>query len=91
MWNPSAVAANDPLYRGQTDPRARELLRPVQSLKGAKQLVCVGHVEASTVVAHIVNSFPIIISHAKFNTRCLPFACIFPGIFKKVCDCDMEQ
>ena len=49
------MPADDPLYRGQTDSRPLEVLRAMQPLKDAEQLVGVLHIEAGSVVANKVD------------------------------------
>ena len=46
------VAVNNALYRGQADACSGEFFFPVQTLKGAEELIGVGHIEACAIVAH---------------------------------------
>src|SRR5260370_19472792 len=47
-----AVPVHDALYRGEADAGALVLVRRMQALEGAEQLVGIAHVEAGAVVAH---------------------------------------
>ena len=53
--DPPAMAQNDALRKGQANARSLVLLRAVQPLENAEELVGVGHVEARAVVAHKVD------------------------------------
>jgi hypothetical protein len=48
----ATVPVNDPLYRGQADPRAGKVLLPVKPLKDSEQLIGILGIEAHSVVPH---------------------------------------
>src|SRR6266496_2264125 len=48
----AAVAPDDALRAGETDPGPAELGRAVEALERAEELACVRHVEAGPVVPH---------------------------------------
>src|SRR5450756_1084962 len=56
---PAAVTADDALHDGQANPRAFKILRPVEPLEHAKQLVHILHIKPNTVVAHKINIFAV--------------------------------
>src|ERR1700722_14351698 len=51
----TAVARDDPLHGGQADAGAGKLGLVVKALEGSEELLGVSHVEAGTVVAHVVH------------------------------------
>src|SRR4030081_2489539 len=51
----AVVPAHDPLDDGQAHPGALVVFAPVQSLEDAKQLVCVLHIEAGSIVPDVVH------------------------------------
>src|SRR5213596_3140040 len=53
--DPPTVAVHDALHEGQSDAAALELVTPVQALKHSEQLARVAHVEARTIVLHVVD------------------------------------
>jgi len=63
----TAVAVDDPLYRGQTDAGAGKLVHPVQTLEGAEEYAGVSHVKADAVIADKEDLFTVYCSAANFN------------------------
>jgi hypothetical protein len=50
----AAVPGDDAAHNGQADAGARKLFGPVQALEYAEAPVSIGHIEADTVVVHIL-------------------------------------
>src|SRR5207245_1843643 len=80
----AAVAVDDPLYRGEPDPRAGELAGRVQPLKRAEQLGGVRHVESGAVVAHEKCPPTVVRHHADLHVRGRPLARALPGVAEQV-------
>ncbi len=74
------MAGDDAVNEGQPNSGPLEFLLGVQSLKNAKELAGIAHVEAYPVVRHKENGFAILLAGADLDPRRLPR----PGIFKRI-------
>jgi hypothetical protein len=96
FWdNRPAMAMEDPLHRGQANPRSWKLTAGMQSLEWSKQLVGIGHVETCPVVSYIElrpGLVPIAsIAGAEFNARMRALATELDGIIEEVGQRDLKQ
>jgi hypothetical protein len=83
----AAMSMNDPRDGGQSNADAFEFVVPMQPLKRAEQVLCVGHIESGTVVSDKVNRFVIILLRSEGDLRYLFVARVFPGIVQKIFQC----
>src|ERR1035438_1776783 len=67
--HPATVPADDPLNGRQTDTRPREFSDLVQSLKRAKQIAGVSHVEPRPVIANVKCHLTFLIHPAELDQR----------------------
>jgi hypothetical protein len=67
----ATMLANDELHRGQADPRAFEILVPVQALKDAKEFVFVLHVETHAIVTNEEDSLSLLLKISDLNNGAL--------------------
>src|SRR5665213_3595661 len=80
----TTMPVHDPLYNRQSDAGSLVFLCAVETLKNAKQLVRVSHVEARSVVAHEIGLVPTLPLTADFNHRQVALARVFERIGNEV-------
>ena len=86
------MADHDPLHGRQADAGAFEVVRRVQALEGAEQLVRVGHVEARAVVARRRTRCPPPFEPAvDLDAGASPLAGELPGVAHQVLEQDGQQ
>src|SRR5580704_17810345 len=66
----SAVATDDPLDGGESDPGSLEFLNGMQALKHAEELSGMRHVEAGAIVAHEIGASAVGWNGADFDPGC---------------------
>lgn len=74
------MALNNSFHNCEANAGSLEVLLRMQSLKRLEQLVNIGHVEPSTVVAHIKNRFVVVGGLSELDARLLMIAGEFPRI-----------
>ena len=82
------MAVNNSLHGSEADARAFVILSRVQTLKGPKQLVYVGHIEARAVIAHEKGSLALYLLRPEFDPGRAALASEFPGIIKEILEGD---
>ncbi len=75
---------HDALYRGEADAGALVLVRRMQALEGAEQLVGIAHVEAGAVVAHEEGRLLPVAQQADLDARLLGLGAELPRIADQV-------
>src|SRR5437667_5792942 len=69
---------------GQTNAGTLEISRSMESLKHAKQLVGITHIEPDAIIAHEKNVFGVGLDGANFNPRLLASSGVFESIADQV-------
>jgi hypothetical protein len=87
----STVALNDACHDGQPDPRAGELVFPMQAREGLEQRVGVGHREASAVIPHKIRRLATDLRDTQLNDGVRSLTGEFPGVAEQVLQSDPEQ
>jgi hypothetical protein len=80
----STVALNDACHDGQPDPRAGELVFPMQAREGLEQRVGVGHREASAVIPHKIRRLATDLRDTQLNDGVRSLTDEFPGVAEQV-------
>src|SRR5882724_4806668 len=85
-FNPdsAAVARDNSLHNRQADSGAFKLRILVQSLKRCEELIGVRHIEAGSVVTHVVNSFAFLVFLAELDAGVGLPCCVLPRISEEV-------
>src|SRR6266496_2617352 len=78
------MAKDDSPHIGQTDAGALEISRSMESLKHAKELVGITHIEPDPIIANEKNVFGAGLDAADFNTRLLAGSGVFESIADQV-------
>jgi hypothetical protein len=78
------MVVDDALDDGQTDAVAGELVRAMQTLERAKQLIGVFHVKSGPVVTNEIGLFTIVIIDAELYPALLVLAGKFPTVVQDV-------
>src|SRR3970040_390525 len=86
-----AVPGDDALHDGQTDAGALELLRAVQPLEHAEQLVVVAHVEPGAVVLHAIDALRAVLAAAHRDQPLLAPAAELDRVCQQVRPCLLQQ
>ena len=77
---------DDPLYRGQADADAGELIQTVQALERLKEQAMVRHVESGTVICDTDRLSPRDAAPGDTNDGVPGFSREFPGVIKQMQD-----
>src|SRR2546425_3233865 len=85
------MPVNDTCNRGKANPSPFEFIVGVQSLKGAEELVRIGHVEARTVIAHEKHRTPLLAHRSELDTSHRSALRELPCIPKEVLKNDAEE
>src|SRR5207247_11147286 len=78
------MAKDDSPHIGQTDAGALEISRSMETLKHAKELVGITHIEPDPIIAHEENVPAVGLDAADFNTRLLASSGVSESIGDKI-------
>ena len=87
----SAMAMDNSLDGGKPDSRAGEIRGGMEALKGAKESAGKSGIKSCAVVADEKRRRPIALGAPEFDAGVVLLRCEFPGIAKKVLQCDSDE
>src|SRR6266704_3710241 len=87
----AAVPVDDPLHRSEADAGPGKLLRRVEPLERAEQLVGVRHVEPHPIVPHEVHRMAVLRRDPELDPRLLALRGELPRIPQQVLEDDLEE
>src|SRR5579863_5067676 len=80
----AAMTGHDPVHDGQPDAGTFELIRGMQTLEDAEELLRIAHVEARAVVAHVVHRLISLTERPELDAGRIPAAAEFKRIGEQI-------